>query len=489
MDPKELDEIRELAKRLSIRAIAKRLGRDVKTIREALGRPPQKVLPSKLAPFKEFVRAQASKGLMGPRILRELRERGYNGGRTILGEFLASIRPTMKSDEPVRRFETKKAEEAQVDWSPYRISIGGVERVAHCFSMVLCYSRRMFIRFYRDERLPTLLHAHVEGSAYHGGFCERLVYDNMTQVTLGRLNGKPLWHEHFLAFSKHCGFEPYAHRVKHKERSGKVERPFWYIETDFLKGRTFASWDDLNAQALIWLETVANVRLHSTTKRKVDEAYAEEKPLLIAVPPVAFGTDRREVRKVAVDGTVCVDGSFYPVPARLVGQHVSVKVYPTRVEVLDAAGSVVAAHAVPDEPMRLVVPGERPHPSQPPVSRPVLEAAFLARFPGAIEFLDGIKRKMNALTPIHLRQIEKLASLYGLDRVRVAIGRAAVFRNHSALAVTRILEKAHPDVVPEAPVEPITGDPAALGALDDIDSGSPEDYDFDSREATDGPKA
>ncbi len=489
MDPKERDEIRELAQRMSIRAIARKLGRDVKTIRAALERPSRPPSPSKLEPFQEYVREQAAQGLFAPRILREIRERGYSGGRTILGEFLASIRPPTKSNAPVRRFETKPAQEMQIDWSPYRLSIGGAERVAHCFSMVLCFSRRLFIRFYRDERLPTLLHAHAEGFAYHGGLTERAVYDNMTQVTLGRLGGQPLWHEHFLAFAKHYGFTPFAHRLGHKERSGKVERPFWYVETDFLKGRAFASWDDLNAQALAWLETVANVRVHQTTKRRVDEAYAQEKPLLIAPPSVAFGTDRTVVRKVGVDGTILIDGSFYPVPARLVGQHVRAKVYPNRVEVLDAAGAIVAGHLVPDQPTRLPTPGERPHPSPPAVSRPALEAAFLARFPGAVEFLDGLKRKMNALTPIHLRQIEKLVALYGEANARAAIERAAAYKNHSAGAVTRILEKAHPEVVPETPIAPITGDPAALGALDDIDPGSPEDYDFDSREATDGPKA
>jgi hypothetical protein len=177
------------------------------------------------------------------------------------------------------------------------------------------------------------------------------------------------------------------------------------------------------------------------------------------------------------------------VPARLVGQHVRARVYPTRVEVLDAAGAVVAGHEVPDQPLRLAAPGEMPHPALPALSRPTLEAAFLARFPGADPFLDGLKSKMNALTPIHLRQIQKLALLYGEARVRAAIDRAMIYRNHSANALTRILERAHPDIVPEAPVEPITGDPAVLGALDDIDSGSPEDYDFDSKEATDGPKA
>ena len=488
MNPEERTEVRRLAQRLSIRAIARRLGRNVKTIRAALERPPRTPFPSKLEPFKEFVRERASKGLLGPRILREIRARGYTGGRTILGEYLATLRPK-KSREPVRRFETQKAKEMQIDWSPYRLSIGGIQRVAHCFSMVMCHSRRLFIRFYRDERLPTLLFAHGEGFAYHGGLCERLVYDNMTQVTLGRLGGRPLWHEHFLAFAKHSGFKPYAHKVKHKERSGKVERPFWYIETDFLKDIQCESWDDLNAQARVWLDTIANVRKHRTTGRFVHEAYAEEKPLLIAPPSVAFGTDRREVRKVAVDGTVCVDGSFYPVPARLVGQHVSVRVYPTRVEVLDQAGTVVATHPVPDLPMRLPTPGQMPHPSEPPVSRPSLEAAFLARFPDAAGFLDGIKRRMNALTPIHLRQMEKLAALYGETRVSAAIDRAGTFRNFSALAVARILQKAHPNVVPEAPIDLIAGDPAALGALDDVDPGSPRDYDFDSREATDGPKA
>lgn len=489
MDPEELEEIRELAKRMSIRAIAKKLGRDRKTIRAALGLPPKSPEPSKLAPLKDLVRELAAKGLYGPRILREIKERGYAGGRTILGEFLKSIRPATKSKAPVRRFETKKAKEIQIDWSPYRLLIGGVERVAHCFSMVLCWSRRLFIRFYRDERLPTLLFAHAEGFAYHGGLTERTVYDNMTQVTLGRLRGKPIWHEYFKAFAKHYGFKPYAHKVKHKERSGKVERPFWYIENDFLKGKTFASWDDLNAQAVVWLETVANVRKHKTTQRFVHEAYAEEKPLLVALPSVAFGTDRVEVRKVAVDGTVCIDGSFYPVPARLIGQHVRARVYPTRVDVLDAAEAVVASHPVPDQPMRLPTPGELPHPSAPSVSRPVLEAAFLARFPGAVEFLDGLKGKMNALTPIHLRQIEKLVAIYGEANVAAAIHRAALYRNHSANAVARILQLAHPEIVPEVPIAPITGDPAALGALDDIDSGNPEDYDFDSREATDGPKA
>jgi transposase len=489
MDPEERAEIMSLAERgLSIRAIARKLGRNVKTIRAALSRPPQEAPPnSKLEPFKPFIQECVAKGLMGPRILREIRARGYTGGRTILGEYVATLRPRQKSKRPVRRFETKPAKEAQIDWSPYRVMIGGIETLVHCFSMVLCYSRRLFIAFFKNERVPTLLWAHVEAFRYHGGSTRRIVYDNMTQISLGRIGNQPIWHEHFKAFVAHYGFKPYCHRVGHKERSGKVERPFWYIENDFLKGSAFESWDDLNAKARVWLETIANVRPHGTTKRRVDAMYAEEKDLLIKIPPVEFGTDRREVRKVAVDGTVCVDASLYPVPARLIGQHVVVRVYPTRVEVLDAAGTVVAAHEVPERPMRVPAPGEPP-PATPSVSRPALEAAFLARFPGTQTFLDGLHRRMKALLPIHLKKIEHLAALFGEARVRAAIDRASFYGNYSAAALERMLEKAHPTIVPEAAIEPITADPAALGALDEIDSGSPEDYDFDSREASDEPK-
>lgn len=489
MDPEELAEIKSLAERgMAIRAIARRLGRDVKTIRAALSRPPQEAPPpSKLEPFKPFIKECVAKGWMVPRILREMRERGYAGGRTIVGEYVSKIRPRQKSKRRVRRFETKPAKEAQVDWSPYRVMIGGIETLVHCFSMVLCYSRRLFIAFFKNERLPTLLWAHVEAFRYLGGCAARIVYDNMTQVSLGRIGNRPIWHEGFKAFVKHYGFKPRCHAVGHKERSGKVERPFWYIENDFLKGSTFESWDDLNARARAWLDTVVNVRPHGTTKRPVHEMYAEERDLLIKIPPVEFGTDRREVRKVAIDGTVCIDGSFYPVPERLIGQHVVARVYPTRVEVLDAAGDVVAAHEVPDRPMRVEAPGEPPA-AAPSMSRPALEAAFLARFPGTEKFLDGLKRRMNALTPIHLRKIEQLAALYGLERVRAAIERAGSYGNYSAVALERILQRAHPTVVPEAGIEPITADPAALGALDEIESGSPEDYDFDSREASHEPK-
>ena len=89
LTPEEQTELQRLVQQqIPIRAIARRLGRDVKTIRRALGRPPQPPAPSKLAPYQALVTERFQQGLRAPRILRELRERGYTGGRTILKAFL-----------------------------------------------------------------------------------------------------------------------------------------------------------------------------------------------------------------------------------------------------------------------------------------------------------------------------------------------------------------------------------------------------------------
>ena len=480
MTPEKLKEIQELFRQgWKIRAIARKLGCDRKTIRHALGRAPREALPPKLENLKPLIRELVAKDLKAPRILRELREQGYTGGLTILKKYLREIRGSQKKPLKVfQRFETKVAEEGQMDWSPYRLLIGGVEMVVHCFSLILCYSRRLWIGFFRNERLPTLLYAHVEALLYHQGCPGRLVYDNQTTVTLGRVGGKPLWHPTFLQFAKHYGFKPYACKIRHKERKGKVERPFSWIFDDFLRGSVFHSWEDLNQKARAWLDTVANVRKHNTTGRRVDEMYAEEKPFLIALPSTPFHTERREVRKVQKDGYVPVDGSFYPTPIKP-GQEVTVLVYPTRVEILDASEKVVAAHPVPDRPMRIAAPWHTP-PKPEATSLSALETGFLARFPRAQDFLEGLKRRMNALTPIHLRQIERLVSLYGEASVAGAIERALAFRNFSALSLGRILQRAHPNVVPEPPLEPLTAGPEVLGALDEVDSGSPQDYTLDS---------
>jgi len=266
-----------------------------------------------------------------------------------------------------------------------------------------------------------------------------------------------------------------------------VERPFRYLEEDFLRGRSFSSWDDLRAATRHWLDAVANVRRHETLRRRIDEVYAEERPCLIALPPTHYPAARVETRKVQKDAYLPVDGSYFPVPAALVGQTVTVRIDPEQLEVLGPEGQVLVTHRIPSQPMRL--PAAAPPPGGPGagLSRSAAEARFLARFPGAARFLDRLKRRMTALTPIHLRLIERLAALYGLERVQAALATAEAFGNYNARAIERILERAHPTLVPEPDPGTAAHHPEAFGALDDVEPGSPKDYRFDSSAPYGGP--
>ena len=105
---------------------------------------------------------------------------------------------------------------------------------------------------------------------------------------------------------------------------------------------------------------------------------------------------------------------------------------------------------------------------------------------GTREFLDGLKLRMKSLAPIHLRRIQSLVDIYGTSRTTAAVSRAQSYRNYNALAVARILAMAHPDVVPDPPHHPLSLGAAALDALDDFETGSPEDYDIDTVPPTKG---
>lgn len=97
---------------------------------------------------------------------------------------------------------------------------------------------------------------------------------------------------------------------------GKVERPYRYIRQDFFLGRSFRNLEDLDAQLAHWLETVANERVHATTRRVVAEAFAEERPHLKTLPLAPYRTVLKLERRITRDGMVSVGGNLYSVPDR-----------------------------------------------------------------------------------------------------------------------------------------------------------------------------
>ena len=204
------------------------------------------------------------------------------------------IRPDPVSPFEVR-FETPPGEQAQVDLPRFEVEFTderGVTRIVWLFSMVLGYSRLIWARFVVHQDLQSVLRSHIAALEAIGGAPREILYDRMKTAVIGEdADGLVIYNRSFLDLARHYGFQPRACRPYRPRTKGKVERPFGYIREDFFfLGASFRNLDDLNAQLRHWLDTVANPRVHATTQRVVNEAFAEEKPALKPLPLAPYRT-------------------------------------------------------------------------------------------------------------------------------------------------------------------------------------------------------
>lgn len=466
--------------RKTVRDVLERAG--ISTDTGATSRSPG----SKLDLFRETVRDKHAQGLTLTRILREIREQGYTGGRTILNDYvrtLPSPRPAAKVAK--RRFETPPGAEMQVDWSVYKVLIGGVLCCVHALGCVLAYSRYLHLRFYRDERQSTLLEGLARAFETFGGAALRLVFDNMSTVVLARVGRQQttLWHPRLLDFARHYGFEPFACRVRHPDRKGKDERIFYYAERDLLRGASFDSLEDLNERAALWATTVANTRVHGTTRRVPAEAFLAERDFLVRLPESRFAVHEDTVRQVGLDATISVGGTLYTVPAHLARRSVAVRLFAEHFEVLDRQARVAFSRSYVAEKDKGKLQIDPRHylglPSGPRANgeggpAADLRQAILDRFPTLAPLVEGITVRMKGIAHIHLRALWRLAQTHGDAHFLTAATRAQDYRRHSALAVGRILDQIDP--APAEPPLPLDAATRARAAIGEVDPGSLDSY-------------
>jgi transposase len=242
---------------------------------------PRPSVPTKLDAYKAIVlaRLEAYPELSAVRLLDEIRAAGYSGGYTQLKEFIRTVRPA-PVPAPVVRFETLPGRQAQVDFARFRFPWG----VRYALLVVLGYSRVLWLRFYKRQDMRTLLLGLEDAFAYFGGVPQELLFDQMKAVITRdlRLEGGDLVRNaEFLRFANHWGFTPRACRPYRAQTKGKVERPVRYVRGNFIYGRDFISDADLDHQRLLWLDYVANVRLHRTINEKPQVRFERDERLLL----------------------------------------------------------------------------------------------------------------------------------------------------------------------------------------------------------------
>ena len=222
------------------------------TIPASLGRPIQK-RASKLDAFEPQLQQLLERypRITVIRLQEELQGVGYTGGYSILAERVREFRARPAKPLTVR-FETGPGAQAQMDWSTYEIDFTQEgRRKVQLFSYILGYSRRQYIHFTVRQDFETTICQHIEAFKHLGGVAATCLYDNMKVVVTRWEDDHPIYNTRFLAFATHYGYRPWACQIRRPQTKGKVERPFYYIETNLLGGRQFRSLDHLNETAQV----------------------------------------------------------------------------------------------------------------------------------------------------------------------------------------------------------------------------------------------
>jgi len=452
-------EIKSLsAHGLGIRAIARKLSisrnRVRRVLRGTLSSPAEQLKRpfSKVLPFEKDILAMLGKKLIGTRIVNELRKIGYTGGATLVYLYLQALgekNPRFKEKATVR-FETEPGFQAQFDWSPYKIVLGGVLTRVVVYDLILAHSRRKLYWPSFQETQEAVFEAIEQGFIHFGGVTKEILVDNAKALVKDARPEHFEWNDRFLDFCKHYDILPHACQVRRSQTKGKVERPFSYLENHFIKGRDFLNFADFVRQ-LKDFNRELDYRIHQTLRVIPMERFEEESPFLKPLPATRFFGGNTLVRKVSLDCLISFDGTRYSVPHMYAGSEVCAKVSQGHViEIYSRGGEKIAQHQIQRKKGAMVIDehhyeGLR---KQSPRTMVNLRASFLDSFPDQQAFLEKLAALHKGNTYLHLRTILELAKLFPHDAMRDAFTQATAYQAFSSKFIRGILE-AHSTVATE----------------------------------------
>jgi transposase len=423
-------QIRELheQKHLTVPQIADALSLDPKTIAKWVERRVYQARkcaqrPSKLDSFKGQIVAQLERHpYTAQQLLQQLKTQGYAGGYSILKEFVRLVRPVRKP--AFLMLEFAPGECAQVDWGSFGfIPVGSTRRRLSFFVMVLCHSRMMYVEFTLSEGMEHFLSCHRHALEFFHGSPAKVMIDNLKVGVLDHPRGdQARFNPRYLDFAAHYGFRPVACQVAKGNEKGRVENGVGYVKKNFLNGLDIPGFTAVNPAARLWLDTVANVRLHGETHCKPLDRFAQEKPLLRPLPAMPY--DCAVIRSVPANACcrVVLDTNRYTVPYLYASQKLTLKLYPEQLLIYHHE-KLIATHLRsydrrqdirnPDHIQDLLVQRQR-------ARQQTYLQAFLSLGSQADLYARKLQEKrLNA--PHHIQKIVALSQIYGLDKTARAL--------------------------------------------------------------------
>lgn len=363
----------------------------------------------------------------GTRIFRELKARGYAGSIGPVYRYLRRVDEDIGdriSSKATVRHESPPGDQAQFDWTEYQLSVGGRYQTVYCFALILAASRKKAVSFSLKQDADAIYEAVQELFDDLGGVTREILIDNPKALVLEnnpKSEDEVRYDPHALLMAAHLGTELDACPCYWPRKKGKIERPFNYIEEQFIKGNTFASMEELNRRGKEFINGWCNEK-HSTTKRIPNQHYIlEEKGTLLPLPGKHFYVKEMQARKISPDSHISINGNKYSVPVQYVGKKVFFRiVYGFRIMIYDASGVFILRREAFDGKQQIRTDAEHYEAAAPKTatSIPQIRRDFTARSSNGARYLDAAGKIFDQPTH-HARKIMELGELYDdstLDR-------------------------------------------------------------------------
>jgi transposase len=443
----------------SNRAIARELGISHNTVKAALGKdgvPEYRRSGSSQCELESFhdilIEMLTVKKFKGSRIFNELKSKGYKGGKTSLYLYLSKIRPT--EQKYFTPYETGPGEQAQFDWSPYTVTIGGDLTMIYIYSYINSFSRFQILEASLSQNQGAILEALENSIVESGGVCQRLQTDNAKAFVINASKNNFKWNPRYLNFCAHYGFMPTRSLPGHPWSKGKVEKPFSYLETHFIAGSSFEDFFDLQRKLKIFQEENSR-RIHSVTKAAAIDLFGQEKLSLLSLPETRYVGIKEDNRKASYDCLLSYNGSRYSVPWMFAGKWVWIKISKGYfLQIYSQANKLIASHTLSMKKGSVVINPEHYKSNKSYAgSFEVLKSRFLENFPDQGMFLEKLKaqKRMNVTSQLH--QILSLSKLYTKDDFLEAISKCMEYNVFNHSFISGYLEKNHKQSFKIEPVE------------------------------------
>ncbi|MBL0716549.1 MAG: IS21 family transposase [Desulfosarcina sp.] len=452
---KKLSEI----EKLSVRQIADKLELDHKTVTKWLHtagctRKQRTAASGVLDEYKDIIKSLLERhdDFSSVQLFQRIKDAGYTGGVTTVRNYVRRIRPSGKKAYATLYFAPGEAAQVDFGYCGY-IYTGSCKRRLYVFSMVLAYSRKMYIEFIMKQNQEHFLQCHRNAFEYFGGIPQKVMVDNCKVAVLSNPKyGSAVLNPVYVQFANYHAFAIAPCAVRKPNEKGQVEKSIDYIKRNFLRGLEITTLTALNFAAGTWLNNIANVRVHSTTRQKPNEMFMKEANDLLPLPLNGYDCGIIKNIKSNSQFRVHFEGNRYSVPALYASCNLQIKIYPAKL-IFFFENKTIARHErsydsnkdiVDDNHNKEFLKEKRKAKTQ----KELLE--FFRISPDAEKYYHELIR-VGRSPKIHIRKILALKEIYSTREVALAItdcleckAVSSEFVQNLIEARRRILPKANP---------------------------------------------